>query len=602
MLDTVVKLRKDDSRPRGAQVEVRVQSSPAAECRLKLWNREGRNPTALREHTGAGEAERRWSVGPSTTALDGCTLTWSVRLAPTGQPPPSHFQFRIRIVDGDTPLAGGEFFHSGPLDGFEERTGRMHFRGPGRLHAHTNFGGNKTWRSRLYRPANESELLDILERHAHGHIRPMGSRHSWSDAAASLDVSLDMARFDTVEPYTQGGETFVRVGAGCTLQKLLDELHARSECTLPTLGAIKRQTISGAISTGTHGSGMPSLSHFVVAVGAAAYDAEGKARIFEYRNGDELKAARCALGCMGILMWVELRTVPKYKVEENVVVLPKLEDLRQRCQDYPLTQFALFPYCWKYLLFERKDIGDPRLSLRERLMAWGCRLFNSVVVDRILHLAIKLTLLADSKAQKWLMKAVPHMVREYSRKDDAEHVLTLGHHYFRHEEMEIFVPESRRDEAEDLLRCATDIFAGEAHSLAPEIKAKLRNVDLYDELVRNRGSYTHHYPFAFRRLHPEETLISMGSDAREPYYAISVFTYHKPQRRQQYYTFCFWLARCMTSLVDARLHWGKYFPLGLSHVAHAYPNLELFQRLCRKTDSNGVFRNDYTERVLGLEA
>jgi len=50
------------------------------------------------------------------------------------------------------------------------------------------------------------------------------------------------------------------------LQDLLDRLHAMTDRTLPTLGVIKRQTISGAVSTGTHGSGRPSLSHFVTGV------------------------------------------------------------------------------------------------------------------------------------------------------------------------------------------------------------------------------------------------------------------------------------------------------------------------------------------------
>ncbi len=135
-----------------------------------------------------------------------------------------------------------------------------------------NFGGNVAWQTRRYRPRDEAELLQILQRHSRETIRALGSKHSWSDIAAGAAVSLDMSSFDQVTPFTAGGRSFVRVGAGVTIQALLDRLHASTDQTLPTLGAIKKQTISGAISTGTHGSGRESISHFVSKVRLAAYD------------------------------------------------------------------------------------------------------------------------------------------------------------------------------------------------------------------------------------------------------------------------------------------------------------------------------------------
>ena len=76
-----------------------------------------------------------------------------------------------------------------------------------------NFGGNQSWLSRRYRPANESELLNILSRHSRDTIRALGSKHSWSDIAAGSAVSLDMSGFDEVEPFVREGRHFVRVGA-----------------------------------------------------------------------------------------------------------------------------------------------------------------------------------------------------------------------------------------------------------------------------------------------------------------------------------------------------------------------------------------------------
>jgi hypothetical protein len=70
--------------------------------------------------------------------------------------------------------------------------------------------------------------------------------------------------------------------------------------------------------------------------------------------------------------------------------------------------------------------------------------------------------------------------------------------------------------------------------------------------------------------------------------------------RRRYYELCSFLARTLNRLVAARLHWGKHFPLLHADIAPLYPELETFRALCRHNDPGGVFRNDYTRRVLGL--
>lgn len=470
------------------------------------------------------------------------------------------------------------------------------------MRSRTNFGGNQSWRSHCYQPQSEAEVLEILERHAAGRIRPVGSGHSWSDIAVCTDVSLDMTRFNEVRPYEKDGVNLVRVGAGCRLQALLDRLHATSDRTLPTLGVIKRQTISGAISTGTHGSGMQSLSHFVAGARLAAYDpGTGKPKVFEYSEGNELRAARCGLGCTGVLLSVDLLTVPKYKVEETVVRESRLDRVLGRYNDYPLTQFALVPYAWEYLVFERKPLAAARVSLADYCKALLFRLYNTVWIDVLFHLAVKASVAAGGRLVKASLRLTPALlIKGVRRMDDAERVLTMGHHYFRHEEMELFVPQSKLGEAVEVLRYATEIFAGEPSAPAAQIKAKLEAHQLHDELLGYRSSYTQHYPFSIRRLLPEDALVSMGSSANEPLYSISVFTYDHPRARGEYYAFCGWLARCMSALFGARLHWGKHFPLGAMETARAYPRLETFKQLCSVVDPRGVFRNAYTARVLGL--
>jgi hypothetical protein len=159
--------------------------------------------------------------------------------------------------------------------------------------------------------------------------------------------------------------------------------------------------------------------------------------------------------------------------------------------------------------------------------------------------------------------------------DLAERVLTMKHDLFQHEEMEIFVPESRLAHALDLLRGATEAFAAD-------------------------GKYLHHYPYSIRRVLPEDTLLSMAAGASEPMYSISIFTYRAPGSRASYNIFCAWISEAMTRLYDARLHWGKHFPQASHDVARLCPGLPVFKQVCWGVDPNGVFRNAYTDRVLGL--
>ncbi len=464
----------------------------------------------------------------------------------------------------------------------------------------TNFGGNQTFEAVFRQPQNDEQVLALLARHRDDRIRAVGAGHSWSEVATGAGIALDMSGFAEVRAFVRDGRGFAEIGAGCRLADILERLRAAGDVTLPTLGAITRQTMSGAISTGTHGSGKPSLSHFVSAVRLATYDAAGQPVIVTCRDGDELKAARCALGCMGIVLSVEMPTIPRYLVENTVRRYATLDEVVAGMREQPLTQFILLPYAWTYVAWERRALEARSLTLVERLKVGFFRALNAAFVDVGFHLGIKAALWLGDSAVKGLLRIAPHFfITGVPHVDDSTHALTMAHHLFRHEEMELFVPEQRLAEAVELLRCATSVFAGETTSVPQAMETTLNLNKLYGALVRHTGTYVHHYPFFFRRILPEDTLISMASGT-ETYCSISVFTYLAPEERQPYYDFCAWLARAMNKLFGARLHWGKHFPLNAVDMARLYPNLDTFREICRKRDPNGVFRNEYCKRVLGL--
>ena len=75
----------------------------------------------------------------------------------------------------------------------------------------------------------------------------------------SDDALIDMRHFNYVRVHKEAGETYATVGGGCQIKHVLAALNKKG-LTTPSVGLITEQTIAGAISTGTHGSGKHSLS------------------------------------------------------------------------------------------------------------------------------------------------------------------------------------------------------------------------------------------------------------------------------------------------------------------------------------------------------
>lgn len=466
-----------------------------------------------------------------------------------------------------------------------------------------NFGGNLHIRAQCYQPASEAEVLGILGRHARGTIRALASRHSWSETVTGADVLVDVARLDRIEMVEVDGEPRARVGAGCRLRQVLDHLHAHTGRTLPTLGVITRQTIAGAISTGTHGSGRPTLAHYVTRVRLAGYDpVDGTPRVFELTGGEELSAARCAIGCMGIILSVDLATVPRYDVAETLHSHDDLESVLATFERRPLTQFLLSPYGWGWTAFER----EARPARPPSVMGWiasrAWRAYNTVLVDILFHAAIKATRALGGRAVKLFQRAGPALLlKGIERVDDAERVLTMGHHYFRHEEMELTVAERDLPRAVAILRAVVETLSGEPSTASAETMAAIAAAGLAQDLEASRSAYVLHYPIFFRRVPPDDAMLALGSDTSEPRISISLFSYDPPGKRAGYYTLCRLVAVVLNRAVAARPHWGKHFPLTLEDIGRLYPRLGPFRAICARSDPHGVFRNPFTAAVLGLE-
>src|SRR5262249_49281136 len=111
--------------------------------------------------------------------------------------------------------------------------------------------------------------------------------------------------------------------------------------------------------------------------------------------------------------------------------------------------------------------------------------------------------------------------------DRSERMLVMEHELFRHFETELFVPGRHVREASGFVRAVVEAFDGSG-TLPEAYAARLDAIGMRAELLAKRGTFTHHYPITFRRVLPDDALISTSS-GDEPYYAISFITYAEPR-------------------------------------------------------------------------
>lgn len=465
----------------------------------------------------------------------------------------------------------------------------------------SNFGANQVFEPKaVHAPATEEELLQILDANQGRRFRVIGRLHSWSAAAVANDVLIDLRRLNQVTVHADGDALYAEIGAGCQIKGVLAQLLRQGGYTLCSLGLITEQSIAGAVSTSTHGSGRHSTSHYVQAVRLAHFDPQsGKAVIRTIDSGDELRAARCSLGSLGVITSVRVAIRKQYQIEEHFERYKALEELIEKEAEFDLQQFYYIPWRWDFFAQHRREVEAPRSSL-----AWLYRLYWALGMDIGLHLAVwpLAKLLPPFCTKIFFRHIVPFTVpRGWKVVDRSDKQLTMEHELFRHIEIELFVTKSRLEPALGFVAWLLRTLGGES-SVAPDVARANLPADLVDQIEAARGSYVHHYPICIRKVLPDDALVSMTSDCDEPSYAISLISYAWPSKREGFYRMSELLTSSMTQLFAARAHWGKHCPNGHTSMPAQYPHWNQFAKIRQDLDPSGQFSNDWASQLFGGQA
>lgn len=464
-----------------------------------------------------------------------------------------------------------------------------------------NFGRNVAFRpSRWIEPASVEELLVQLNAlPVDVPVRVVAAGHSWSPLIETAGASVSLSRLGRVVVSEDERGPLAEIQAGCRIKRALRELN-RLGLTLPALGLVTEQFLAGAIATGTHGSGRPSLSHFVESLTIVRFDPQQQRwEQAEIAGGDDLLAARCSLGCLGVVTSIRLRPRPQYDVIEHFAGYSSLSEVLSRVDEFPLQQFYLSPHRWDWIAQHRViREGHRGRSLAARLY----RVYFHLTFDWGLHLGIKFCagLCRSRRLVRGLFRLLPlFVVRGWRVADRSDCQLIMEHELFRHVETELFVRESQVEAASRFLIAVLQIADGADLSAAAEFLPALEHAGLTQGLTDLRGSYTHHYPICYRRVLPDDALISMTAHSDEPWYAVSLIVMSGP--REPFYRLMQFLAESMTALFEARLHWGKHLPAVERYAERSYPRLPEFLEVLQRWDPAGRMQNPFTQRMLGVD-
>ncbi|HUR49314.1 MAG TPA: D-arabinono-1,4-lactone oxidase [Acidimicrobiales bacterium] len=432
-----------------------------------------------------------------------------------------------------------------------------------------NWAGNQKGAPRqIERPASTSELADAIKRGARdtGTVRVVGSGHSFTDLAVTDGTLISLSEHRRVLRVgrVSDGETHVTVEAGMPLWRLNRDLAALG-LALPNLGDIDRQTVAGAISTGTHGTGtdLGALPTFVVGFELVTADGSVVAASAE-EEPEVFRCGRVALGALGVLSAVTLRCVDAFRL--NVLEKPeRVDDLLEEF-DAEVAANKHFEFYWVphtgWALTKRNNEVGAGEAEPER-PRWRT-LTDDVLLANLAFGAV-------CRVGKWRPSLVPRLskalpstgVVRYSDRSDRVFTSPRWVHFV---EMEYRVP---RHLTTDALRAVMDV------------------VERRELMVS--------FPVEVRVSAADDIPLSMGYGAANGWVAVHMY------KGVEYRPYFEAVEAAIHDLAgnEARPHWGKLHTLTAADLKPRYPEWDAFQAVRRRLDPEGVFTSPEIARVVG---
>lgn len=392
-------------------------------------------------------------------------------------------------------------------------------------------------------------------------IKAVGSGHSFTGIAVAPGVLLEL---DDLQGLVSADAATGRVTllAGTRLHRI-PGLLAPFGLAMENLGDIDRQSISGAISTGTHGTGTGFGGLATQVVGITLVTAAGEfLRVDDEQNSELLPAVALGLGALGIIVEVTLQCVPAFvlhAIDEPAPLADVLATLHDRAAASDHFEFYWFPHTDVALTKRQTRLDES--AVRKPLPLVGRWIDESLLSNGVYRAVCAAGQVVPAVTPPFSRLAVKLTGdREYT--DRSHRVLTQSR-TVRFREMEYAVPAER---------------------IVPVFRA-------VQALISQRG-WRIEFPLEIRFAAQDDRWLSTAYGRSTAYIAVHRYWRADP-------TAYFEAVEQIMHEHGGRPHWGKLHTLGADQLRERYPRFDDFVALRDRLDPDRLFRNRYLDRVLG---
>ena len=399
-------------------------------------------------------------------------------------------------------------------------------------------------------------------------VKCVGAGHSFTPAAATDGVLIsldDLTGIESIVP-TRGADgrvngADVTVWAGTRLHRLGPLLWDLG-LAQPNLGDFAEQSLAGAVSTGTHGTGCRAPGLPATVVGLQLVTADGTVMSCSRdSHPDVFAAARLGIGALGIITKITIRCVPAFALhadERPWTLSAVLQDMEGFARSADHAEFYWFPHTDAINVKRNTRLpGDADLRPVGRL--------QSAISDEFLS---NEGFEAVCRAATRRPSITPRLNRFTARALSARTYTDRSYRVFasprrvRFREMEYAVP------------------IAAAGAVLGDIR----------DMIDRSGVLTP-FPMEVRFAAADDVWLSTAH-GREVCY-IAVHQYHRMD-----HTELFRLAKEIFLAADGRPHWGKMHTRGADDLSSMVEHFDDFVAVRDRLDPDRVFGNTYTERVL----
>lgn len=390
-------------------------------------------------------------------------------------------------------------------------------------------------------------------------VKAVGTGHSFTSAAATDGVLIRPGLLTGIREIDRAAMT-VTVEAGTPLKRLNAAL-AREGLSLTNMGDIMEQTVAGATSTGTHGTGRESASIAAQITALELVTADGSLLTCSAKENPEVfAAARIGLGALGIVTAITFAVEPVFWLtarEEPMAFDRVTADFDELYAENEHFEFYWFPHTGNCNTKRNNRSAGPAAP-PGRVRAW---IDDEFMSNGLFQAVCSLGRVAPA--------TIPAIAKVSSRALSARSYTDIPYKVFtsprrvRFVEMEYALP---REAAVGALR---------------EVKALV-----------DRSPLRVSFPVEVRTAPADDIALSTASGRESAYIAVHMF---KGTPYQAYFTA---VERIMTEHAG-RPHWGKLHTRDAAYFAEAYPRFGEFTALRDRLDPERRFANAYLRRVLG---